>query len=401
MTEDYVGHNVAIWRRRRGLSQKALADRCGVSQAYVSMVEHGRRPVDKRSTIIALADALRVSVVQLTGQPYPPVDPAHERATAAVPDIRTALIGLALGDVPPPTMAFERVRVSADRLSVLRQACDYATAAPLAAVLVRELAGHAAAGNTEALRRLAVAAHETGTIVKYLGHVDLAYVAADRVQAAADELDEPAYQGLSAYSRLQMLPAEQRALGGRLASVSLALSGLASTRKARQAYGMIHLVSAFGDTLRERAADAEAHLAEAAEVADSLGEAEPPGGPGEDDFGAILNFGPTNVRLWRMAIAIEAGEPGRALVIGRDVDPASISSISRRMAYFVDRGTALAQTRQDREALVSFLTAERLAPQRIRLSTPVRETVGAMIRRARRTAGGDNLRALAGRIGVA
>jgi catechol 2,3-dioxygenase-like lactoylglutathione lyase family enzyme len=46
------------------------------------MVERGQRAIDKRPTVVALAAALRVSVAELTGQPYPPVDPSRERATA-------------------------------------------------------------------------------------------------------------------------------------------------------------------------------------------------------------------------------------------------------------------------------------------------------------------------------
>ncbi len=59
VAEDFVGQNVALWRRRRDMTQQVLADLCGVSQAYVSMLERGQRAIDKRSTVIALAEALR------------------------------------------------------------------------------------------------------------------------------------------------------------------------------------------------------------------------------------------------------------------------------------------------------------------------------------------------------
>jgi hypothetical protein len=115
-----------------------------------------------------------------------------------------------------------------------------------------------------------------------------------------------------------------------------------------------------------------------------------------------MNFGPTNVDHWRMSLAIESGEPGRAVELARDINPDAISSPSRRATFHIELGGALAAgRRRDAEALAQFVAAERVAPQRVRLSPAVRETVGAMLRRARADAGGNSLRSLASRVGVA
>ena len=42
-----------------------LAGLCGVSAAYLSMVENGKRNLDRWSTIVALADALRIPPTDL------------------------------------------------------------------------------------------------------------------------------------------------------------------------------------------------------------------------------------------------------------------------------------------------------------------------------------------------
>ncbi len=66
---------------------------------------------------------------------------------------------------------------------------------------------------------------------------------------------------------------------------------------------------------------------------------------------------------------------------------------------FADLGRCLAQTRKnDGEAMAALLRAEQIAPQRVRLSPLVRETVGSMLRRARRSAAGRDLQALAARL---
>jgi DNA-binding XRE family transcriptional regulator len=47
---------VAIWRARAGLSQKALAERAGISASYLAEIETGRKP----GSVTALAALARV-----------------------------------------------------------------------------------------------------------------------------------------------------------------------------------------------------------------------------------------------------------------------------------------------------------------------------------------------------
>jgi len=63
-----VGERIAIYRRRRGLSQVALANLIGRSEAWVSQVQRGIRHVDRLSIIIRLAQVLSVTVEDPTGQ---------------------------------------------------------------------------------------------------------------------------------------------------------------------------------------------------------------------------------------------------------------------------------------------------------------------------------------------
>ncbi len=52
-------------RRRRGMTLQVLAGLAGLSQAYLSMVENGKRRLDRYSLIIALADALEIPPCEL------------------------------------------------------------------------------------------------------------------------------------------------------------------------------------------------------------------------------------------------------------------------------------------------------------------------------------------------
>jgi hypothetical protein len=108
--------------------------------------------------------------------------------------------------------------------------------------------------------------------------------------------------------------------------------------------------------------DAQAHLTEAASVAERTNE------------GTFIGmfFGPTNVGFWRTAVAVELGNGGKVREISREVVPERIGSPARQAAYFIDLGRGLAQTRRDdAEAVSCFIRAEGIAPQRVRLSAPV------------------------------
>ena len=59
-----VGDNCARIRRERGLTQEELAERCGLSQQYLSDLERGKRN-PTIVTIYEIALALRVSQLEM------------------------------------------------------------------------------------------------------------------------------------------------------------------------------------------------------------------------------------------------------------------------------------------------------------------------------------------------
>jgi transcriptional regulator with XRE-family HTH domain len=401
MAEDFAGARVRYWRLKRGLSQKALAELAGLTQGYVSQIESGLKEVDKRSTLIRLADALQVSVADLTGQPYAPADAPHARALSFVPEIRAALISLAYLDLPEtPARSGDELESAVRRLTTARRTCDYATASGLIAPLLLDLGAAAyspaSAHRKDALRMLTLTTYHAAFVLKYLGFLDLPLAAAERCSDAARELGDPEYVGLADFARLHNLPPESRSVGRKLAAATTDRLQSETSPEALQTYGMLHLTSAWADAIAGKPGDAAEHLEEAADVATRLG-----GDPAGGGF-AELQFGPTNISQWRVSLALEAGEAGKAVEMARAIDPKHILSLSRRTQFHIEYGSALAATRRaDGEALAQFVNAERVAPQRVRLSPVVRDTVGAMLRRARADAGGAHLRNLASRIGVA
>ena len=62
-----IGERIAIYRRRRGLTQLVLAGLIGRSESWLSQVERGIRPIDRLSVLIDIAHVLKVNVTDLTG----------------------------------------------------------------------------------------------------------------------------------------------------------------------------------------------------------------------------------------------------------------------------------------------------------------------------------------------
>lgn len=61
----FAGENrVAVWREYRGMSAKALADAAGISQAYLSQIETGRRD-GTVGTMKKIAEALKLGLDDL------------------------------------------------------------------------------------------------------------------------------------------------------------------------------------------------------------------------------------------------------------------------------------------------------------------------------------------------
>ncbi|MEV6524693.1 helix-turn-helix transcriptional regulator [Longispora sp. NPDC051575] len=383
----YLGQRIRYWRRvRGGMTQEVLAGLTGCSQSYISKVEQGVKTVDRRATLVAIANALDITVAQLLDQPGDPADPRRSQAVAAVPAIRVAVAELLHGERRPARRTAEETRAAASHVMALRQACDFGGFAPLLPDLLHDLAW---AGPAD----LAEGAYLTSSLLRAIGYRDLAWHAAELCVRAAENSGDPAWVGVARHTLAHAMPIEARASATLAENAANALQAHTADPMARRAYGMLHLSAAFLSTVTHRPTDTAAHLAEAEREARTLGE---PTGPGTH-----FSFGPTNIVLWRMAVALESGEPDRALELADQVHPGALPHKDRACTYHLDRGRALAATgRRDRQALAAFLDAERAAPQFFRLSTVARDEVSAMVHRARRRTVDSDLRRVASRLGV-
>ena len=57
---------IRVWRQHRGLTIQAVADSAGITQAYLSQLETGQRRNPELNVMLAIAEALRVTIEDLT-----------------------------------------------------------------------------------------------------------------------------------------------------------------------------------------------------------------------------------------------------------------------------------------------------------------------------------------------
>lgn len=271
--------------------------------------------------------------------------------------------------------------------------CDYSVAGQELPGLIRDLHSTLKARRDEReVLRLLVLTHVQGTQA-WLGDIgaspDLAWQAAMLAQEAAERLDEPLFTAVSGFGTAFGLLA---AGGFDMAEETLReASPGTDTPEQTQLAGMLTLTSSLVSAAQRDNTERLAALDHAADLAGHTGEGN----------ALWFGFGPSNVGVWRMSVALEAGEHAEAARIAGTVDPDALPSPTRRSAYYRKYGRALARMPKRRDDAVMMLRkAELIAPARIHRHPFMRSILAELVAKAKRDAVGRELRGMAYRAGL-
>jgi transcriptional regulator with XRE-family HTH domain len=363
----FVGDRIAYHRKRVGLSQVEFAGLVGRSESWVSQVERGVRPVDRMSVLQKVADVLSVPVTELRGEDF---QPEPDERPEAFDLIRAALTGH-----PAISALFGQARrVSARELEAFRSqharvwemvhASSYTELADNLAALIPGLETAARMAGTEDLRRdarglLADTYQATAALMAKLGEADAAWIAADRAaftaEATGDALAVAAAMFRMAHVFLTLSEVSQarRAAATAIDALRPAVNGKDPKIEALSLNGACHLVMAIGAAQDNDRSPAHDHLDQAREIAEQIGE-------DRDDYGT--EFGPSNVAIHAVSVAIILGDAGQALDLAKTIDVSHLSA-ERRARYQVDLASAHAMRRQIGEAIHDLQQAEKITPR--------------------------------------
>jgi transcriptional regulator with XRE-family HTH domain len=400
-TPDYqqaLGRKIAAERRRRGLSQLELARMIDRSVAWVSQVERGVRKVDRMSVLETLATALDVPLAELAAEA--PVVAAVTEEPPGAADLRLVLSGAhvlraMLGG--GRAAALSTLRTRAGKAWELTHAGRYAELTDLLHGLVPQLETAARSvaeeQRAEVYELLATTYQACSAALAKVSEPDVAWIAADRAMAAAERAGEPLLVAAGAY-RLVFVFIAARHYGqaeetARTAADALRPMTEEGNPEAMSLWGGLTLQRAVIAARVNDADTAYAQLEQASRIAGQLGE-------GRNDYNT--EFGPANVGLYEIAIAVELGDAGRALRVAADVDTTGLSA-ERRARMLVDVARAHAQRRQVTEAVTALCEAEEITPEQVRGHELVRQLVSDLLTMQGQPLG--ELRSLADRLTVA
>ncbi|GHF77943.1 helix-turn-helix domain-containing protein [Streptomyces filamentosus] len=376
--DDHTGRRIKEQRRLARLTQRELADRIPYSYSWLTQVECGARPASVDFTA-AVARALRIDVTVLTGQPYV-VQLQEDRLAELIRPIRESLDLYDLGDDPGVITrpAVELTAATEELCAHVRATHLHAAAAALPDVITELTALCWRTPTTELWRALASAYRTAHDVTVKLGYFDLASVALDRLGWASERASDPCLAAVRQYFRgLVYFREGEYTIGLRLIRSGHAfLDPSVESREALTVAGQLHLG---GSVLAARAEDestAATHIASAREYAGRVGDASKV---------HWLNFGPVNVDLHEMSVAMEMRDYDEALRQAKAIKlPAGIAT-SRRAHYFIDRARVEMELGRSEASLRSLWAARRAAPEQTRYHPGARETVRGLIHMSRRT----------------
>ncbi|MET9269377.1 helix-turn-helix transcriptional regulator [Kribbella sp. NPDC003557] len=394
----HIGERIGAYRKRRGMSQDALAGLVGMSRSWLSQVERGIRGVDRLSTLNDLATVLRIDVADLIGRDWVLAPDAPEQVTA-VDAVRSQLASYhhLLGEQAAP-WPLPQLRTGAVQVHQAYQAAEYHRATEMLPALIEAadaLDGYQGREDREThLARCSVYVAAAKLLTK-VGEHQLGWLAADRATHAALAADSKAAQGMAAYQVVIALlrsehidDAERVAIRSAEGLMPLIGSDTPDTVSLAGSLWLISSVIAARRTDRSTAAE---RLDTAGQLADLLG---------HDGNHWWTAFGPTNVQIHRASVASEFGDPYDVLRAATEIDSSTLPAglQGRRSRLHIDLAWAQTQAKNDMEAILHLQQAERVAPEAIRYHTIARELVRELLRRSRKPT--PALTAIATRAGV-
>ncbi|GGS84445.1 helix-turn-helix domain-containing protein [Streptomyces griseoviridis] len=397
-----IGERVAWYRRRREISQEVLAGLVGRTVDWLSKAENNRIELDRLSVIKSLADALDVTLGDLLAEPTL-LEWTPDSGTRTVPALRSALMNyrqltplLGVTTEGEPTSLDELSNNVAEVWDAYQDS-RYGFATRRLPLLLADalIAAQAYQGQQreQAHKLMAMTYQGAAMVLTKLGETDLAWIAADRGLAAAQQSGDTVVTGSLFRSVAHCLLSNGRfdaavqLVGDAGEYLRPGLSD--ATPEFLSIYGTLFLAGSMASARADDRATTRTFLDEVERAAHRLG---------TDANHVWTAFGPTNVAIHRVTTAAELGDMQVAVNLGPRIDTAGLPT-ERRTRHNLEVARALSAYNRMDDALAKVLEAESWAPEQVRSHYLARELVLTWVR-GQRGQPSRNLADLADRLHV-
>jgi transcriptional regulator with XRE-family HTH domain len=389
------GTRVARLRRLRGWTQVEFAEQIDRSKTWVSEVERGARPIDRMSVLELLAEKLEVPLAELAADA--PAIAARTPASDVVDRLQSVLLSarsLPRADSAPLAAELTELSHDVDGAWQLVHSGEYSGLPEALEPLISKLDRACAevGRETQACVLLSSVYHALAAAFAKLGAFDSAWNATDRAFDAARSSGDPVLAAASVFRECVVFQGARRYAHveriARDAAASLEDRFEQLGDPARSVWGALTLQRAVAAARTNDADNAYALVDAAREVATVVGE-------GRND--QHTEFGPLNVQMHEVAVAVDLGDAGRALRVAERIDSGSLS-VERHCRLLIDIARAHAQRRDGERAVVALIAAEDLAPTIAREHYFARQITRDLV--ALTDNPSDELRSLATRMGI-
>jgi len=267
-------------------------------------------------------------------------------------------------ELPGPLPDITVLEAAANHARRHYQACRYAELMELLPQLLLRLRAASILLDGEAKNRALIlsadAYHVAAGLLLKLDDQGLAHLAADRSMQAAQASEDPVTLGASARIVTHALMR-----GGHLSVAASAASGhaarldrdmLSHNPESLSVYGSLLLRGAVAAAQDGRRGGAQELLDESGAAAQQLG---------ADANLRWTAFGPTNVKLHRVNVAVTLGDAGTAVQLAREIDPAAITVTERKATLLIDVSRAFLQWGRHDKAYAALRAAEHAAHEEV------------------------------------
>lgn len=390
MGQHHIGHRIRETRKMRQMTVQALALKVGVSVSLVEKWERGVRQPPP-GMIVRLADAMQVGPERLTGQPYWNGAETAEQVQAVIPDLRRVLLTYDNpDDLMVPVRPLSVLASEMEQVARMRQDGQYVPMGPLLPGLLSELTHVALSSRgeerTTAYWHLATGYRAMNSLAHKLGHHDLSLTAIERVRWAAARSGDSllmvigAFLKAGAMIRLGTYGSARRVLEGLVDEVERMAPEGAMSDEQIAVQGGVLLKLAILEARDGHPERAQQRLEEASAAAGMLR---------RDTRHYEMSFGPSNLKIYRVAALIDMGDTAQALArlrewgaeIGQEewVPPAHMVG-ERSSHHHIDVAAARLAEGDRAGSYRELATARRLSPNHSRFHPTMRATAGALVR---------------------